>query len=205
MRWHYVLWLAATMWVASPATGFALDDRDDTAPAIMSYGLHGFWTGAELGLATGYLSTGSDWDSGEWRNLAIGAGVGAVTGIGVGLLLGTADHGAGDPPGTGYYVLRDMGYGTTLGALGGTAVGAVLLLNDGPAKNIPLGASIGALAGAGLGIIFGIVEGASEDRVAAADGDDREVDVDVETSRVRFSLAAADGSWLPVPAVQGTF
>jgi hypothetical protein len=208
MRLHHLLSLAAALWIASPATGFAQDDDDDDGddPAIMSYGLHGFWTGTGVGLGLGYLSTGSDFDSHEWRNLAMGAGIGAVSGIGVGLLLGTADHGSGDAPGAGYFIMRDMGYGTTLGGLGGGVVGALTLLGGGDSKNIPVGASIGALAGAGLGIIFGAIEGASDD--ADDDGDDDgdvEVEVESEASNVHFTLASVADSWVPVPAVRGTF
>jgi hypothetical protein len=204
MHLHRLLPLAAALLLASPATGFAQDDDDADDPAIMSYGLHGFWTGTGVGLALGYLSTGPDFDSHEWRNVAMGAGIGAVSGIGVGLLLGTADHGSGDAPGTGYYIMRDMGYGTTLGGLGGGVIGALTLLGDGDSKNVPVGASIGALAGAGLGIIFGAIEGAGDDGDADAD-DDVEVEVETRASTMHFTLASVADSWVPVPAVRGTF
>ena len=135
----------------------------------------------------------------------MGAGIGAVSGIGVGLLLGTADHGSGDAPGAGYFIMRDMGYGTTLGGLGGGVVGALTLLGGGDSKNIPVGASIGVLAGAGLGIVFGAIVGANDDD-ADDDGDnDVEVDVKSEASNVHFTLASVADSWVPVPSVRGTF
>jgi hypothetical protein len=198
MRWTTTALLSAALWFALPASSYAqgFTDRTDEPPAILSYSLHGFWTGAQVGLAAGYLSTGDEYESSEWTKLALGASIGAVSGIGVGLLLGTADH-AGDPPGTGYYVMRGMGYGTTVGLLGGAAVGTVMWLADESSKNIPVGASIGALAGAGLGIIFGLVEGANASRTRADGGAPR-----AEAGEgLRFTLAAPPRGFIPVPTI----
>ena len=62
MRLHHLLPMAAALLIASPATVFAQDDDDDDdddAPAIMSYGLHGLWTGTGMGLGLGYLTSGA--------------------------------------------------------------------------------------------------------------------------------------------------
>jgi hypothetical protein len=186
--------LAWALWLCAPTTCLA----DDGAPSILSYGLKGFWTGAEIGLAVGYLSTGSDFTSSEWKSLAIGAGIGAIAGLGVGITLGVVDTGSDMQPGTGWYVLRDLGYGVTLGALAGTAIGAIAMIDSGRWKNLPIGASIGALIGGAAGIAIGFVEAANAD--PRATGNAR-----TAQARLRLTLTTVDSDWTPVPAVEGRF
>ncbi|HMI89951.1 MAG TPA: hypothetical protein VK509_01245 [Polyangiales bacterium] len=131
----------------------------DDGPALFQYGFRGFWTGAELGLATGYLTTGSSYDKGEWRSLVLGLGIGAIIGVGTGVTLGMVDASDARRPRYGWYVLRDMGYGALLGAFTGAAVGALFWVDDGRPKDVLIGLSAGALIGAAVGIAFGIVEG----------------------------------------------
>jgi hypothetical protein len=169
--------------------------RDDT-PSVLHYGLNGFWTGAQIGLASGYLATGKDYESDEWRKLAFGAGVGALVGTGVGITLGVLDVGSGPPP-SGGLILRDMGYGVGLGALVGTAVGALFLIDDGEPKHLVTGAALGTIAGAGVGVVFGIVE------AVAASHEPRPVSPGAGS--VRFTLIGSVDSYLPLPALQGTF
>lgn len=38
-------------------------------PAAVAYGFDGFWTGAQIGLASGYLATGRQYEDHEWRKL----------------------------------------------------------------------------------------------------------------------------------------
>ncbi len=130
---------------------------------IFSYGMRGFMNGAELGLAAGYLSTGSHYESREWRKLVFGTGIGALAGVGLGLTLGVVDDSSDSAP-VGWYMLRDMGYGTLFGALVGTAVGALFLIDSGRPKDLLTGASVGALIGGGAGIAFGIVEAGKDSR-----------------------------------------
>jgi hypothetical protein len=130
----------------------------DEGPALFQYGFRGFWTGAEVGLAAGYLSTGSEYEN-EWRNLVLGAGIGAIVGVGAGVGLGMFDASDKRRPRYGWFVLRDMGLGALLGALTGAAVGALFWVNDGRPKDVLIGLSVGALIGAGVGIAFGVVEG----------------------------------------------
>jgi hypothetical protein len=172
--------------------------KDDT-PSVVSYGFDGFWTGAQVGLATGYLATGSEYESREWRKLVFGAGVGALVGVGVGLTLGIVDVGQ-EPPRTGRLILRDVGYGVGLGAIVGTAVGALFLIESGRPKNLLTGAAIGTLVGAGAGIVFGVIEGSVADRSSSAPVVGNLADV-----TVRFTLSGSEGSWIPLPALQAVF
>ena len=173
---------------ASPAPAQAEEDP----PSVLRYGLDGFWTGAQIGLASGYLATGSEFESEEWRKLAFGAGLGALIGVGVGISLGVADLGS-SPPAIGHLVLRDMGYGVGLGAIVGTAAGALFLIDGGEPKTLLNGAAIGTLAGAGAGIVFGLIEGAASRPDSAA------------TATLRLTFIGSDQSYLPLPALEGTF
>lgn len=177
--------------VLAPARSWA-----EETPSVVAYGFEGFWTGAQVGLAAGYLATGSDYESEEWRKLVFGAGVGALVGVGLGITLGVVDVGSA-PPDSGHLILRDMGYGVGLGAIVGTAVGALFLIDDGRPKNLLTGAAIGTLAGAGAGLVFGLFEGATADPDPARDRR--------AARQVRFAVLASDASPWPVPGVEGTF
>lgn len=183
--------LAAGLWVLPSAAR-----AEDEAPSIVKYGFDGFWTGAQVGLAAGYLATGQDYESGEWRKLVFGAGVGALAGVGVGITLGIADVGE-PPPRAGYVILRDTRYGLGLGAVVGTAVGALFIIDSGDLKDLVVGASYGTIIGAAAGVAFGLIEvsGDSSDAPSA----------DRAGPTVRFTLVGSQDSWLPMPAVQGEF
>jgi hypothetical protein len=183
----------AGFWLA-PALARAAEN--DT-PSVISYGFDGFWTGAQIGLASGYLATGREYESDEWRKLAFGAGVGALVGVGTGLTLGIADLGAA-PPATGRIILRDVGYGVGLGAIVGTAVGALFLIDDGRPKDLLTGAAVGSVVGAGAGLVFGLIEGATAHKETAA------IDAPGIDS-VRFTLLGSPASLVPMPALEGRF
>lgn len=185
----------STLFLGTPSVCLAADDT----PSIVSYAFDGFWTGAQVGLATGYLATGREYESEEWRKLVFGAGVGALVGVGVGLTLGVIDVGQA-PPQTGRLILRDVGYGVGLGAVVGTAVGALFLIDSGRAKNLLTGAAVGTLVGAGAGVAFGLIESAAANRSPVSAG----VDTTARAS-VRFTLIGADESLIPIPALAGTF
>jgi hypothetical protein len=177
---------------AAPAQAAARDEP----PAAVAYGFDGFWTGAQIGLASGYLATGRRYEDHEWRKLVWGAGLGALIGAGVGITLGIVDVGSA-PPHTGHLVLRDIGYGVGLGAIAGAAVGALFWADGGEPKDLLTGAAIGTLAGAGAGVVFGLLEGAlasSESDVAQAAG-----------VSWRLSVIGSDASDLPMPAIEGRF
>ncbi|HEU4581360.1 MAG TPA: hypothetical protein VFS67_24050 [Polyangiaceae bacterium] len=179
--------------VAMPALARA---AEEDPPSIIHYGVNGFWTGAQIGLASGYLATGRDYEAREWRKLVFGAGLGALAGTGLGLTLGIVDAG-GPTPGTGWLVLRDTGYGVGLGALAGTATGALFLINSGNPKNLVTGAAIGSLIGAGVGAAVGIIEGASrhEERPPRAR----------EQMTLRFTVTSSPDTAMWMPAIDGTF
>jgi hypothetical protein len=184
--------LALGVW-ALPSLALAQDE----APSIVKYGLDGFWTGATVGLAAGYIATGNDYESREWRKLVFGAGVGALAGVGVGITLGISDVGD-PPPRAGWLVLRDTRLGTGLGAVVGTAVGALFIIDSGDLKDLVVGASWGTVIGAAAGAAFGVIE-------ASAGGDEPRTVADSAAPVVRFTLVGSEGSWLPMPGVYGEF
>jgi hypothetical protein len=169
--------------------------RADRGESILGYSLNGLWTGAKIGLAAGYLSTGERWESREWRNLAFGAGVGVIAGTGIGLMLGIVDA-SSDPPPTGWYALRDCGYGVLVGALVGAAVGALMAIDDGRPKDILIGGSYGVLIGAAAGIAFGIFEGATDD----AHDDDSDA-----TAALSLVITPVLGAELPQVGLRGRY
>lgn len=184
--------------LAAPAVARAQDET----PSVISYGLDGFWTGAQIGLATGFLATGREYESEEWRKLVFGAGVGAIAGVGLGLTLGILDIGQ-VPPRTGRLVLRDVGYGVGLGAIVGTAVGALFLIDSGRAKNLLTGAAVGTLVGAGAGVALGLIESAAADRGSApSEGAASE---GAAPARLKLTLLGSDESLWPIPGLAGSF
>ena len=141
--------------VASPC------HAEDDTPSIFSYALSGFGTGLATGFAVGYLSTGPEFESNEWRKILFGGGIGALSGLGIGLVLGVVDAG-GKPEGrgVGFYIMRDSNLGFTVGALAGSVVGALYWAGGGSPKDVLIGLSWGTVIGAGAGLILGAIEGA---------------------------------------------
>ena len=133
---------------------------DEETPSVFGYALSGFGTGAGTGFAVGYLATGSTWESDDWKTVLWGGGIGALTGMGLGVVLGVVD--AGTAPGgrgVGFYVMRDSNYGLLAGALAGTVVGSLYWAGGGTGKDLLVGLSWGTVIGAGSGMILGVVEG----------------------------------------------
>lgn len=142
------------------------------ATTLVDYGFKGFTLGLEMGLALGYITTGSHWESNEWKKLVIGAGIGALAGMTTGIIVAVADA-AGDGVPAGYYLLRDAGYGVLLGATMGAVIGVLLWVDDGTSKDVLKGAAYGALIGAAAGLLYGIIE-ASNARPHRRERDDDE-------------------------------
>lgn len=205
------LLLAAALAVPSVAAA-----ADVESPTLISYGVDGILTGAPIGLAAGFLATGSEYDKDEWRTLVMGAGVGALAGVGVGLTLGFVDI-AREPPPLGYVLLRDIGYGMWLGGAVGAAVGALFLIKSGEGKDVLTGASYGALIGTGVGIAFGVIEVASTHKKPppieapppgfGPPGSPSFIAPPPVTSglTVHFTLIGSADSLMPLPALGGTF
>jgi len=171
---HRRLWIASLLVGLSIVSGRAWAQSNEEYRgknvSILSYGMDGLADGALVGLAAGYVATGPHFESGEWRKLVLGTGIGALVGVGIGITMAVVDTSTSGP-GVGEYVLRDIGYGTMLGGVTGALVGVLFFVSSNHPKDIAVGASVGALVGAGVGVIFGVIEGASaRSRFAARDG-----------------------------------
>jgi hypothetical protein len=145
------------------------------ATSLVDYGFKGFTLGLELGLAVGYITTGSEWEDGEWKNVVLGGGLGALGGMTIGIIVAVADATSHGVP-AGYFLLRDAGYGTLLGATMGAVVGVLLWIDDGSEKDVLVGASWGAVIGAGAGLVYGIIEAANARPRSRYRDDDEEED-----------------------------
>jgi hypothetical protein len=152
--------LAAFVFAAStfsPAHSRA--DMPD-ATSLVDYGFKGFTLGLELGLAVGYLTTGPQWEQGEWKTVVLGAGIGALGGMTAGIVVAVADSTSHGVP-AGYYLIRDAGYGVLLGATMGAVIGVLLWVDDGTSKDVLMGAAWGGVIGAGAGLLYGVIESAN--------------------------------------------
>jgi hypothetical protein len=133
---------------------------EDDAPSILGYAFEGMGTGVATGLAVGYLATGSEFESKEWRTLVWGTAIGALAGLGTGLVLGFVDAGMGKQRGVGFYMVRDSNYGWMVGAIAGGIIGGLIWLGDGTGKDLLRGFAWGTVIGAGSGLLIGAIEGA---------------------------------------------
>jgi hypothetical protein len=172
------------------------------AGSLVDYGFKGFTLGLELGLAVGYITTGPKWQQSEWKNLVIGMGVGALSGMTTGIVIAVADSTADGVPG-GYYLLRDAGYGTLLGATMGGVVGMLFWVDDGSSKDVLQGAAWGSIFGAGAGLVYGVIEAAhAKPRGRDGWGDDEDALLEIGHD-VRVSVAPGLGGmsavvWGPI-------
>lgn len=174
--------------------------EDDEAPSIVGYGLEGMGTGAATGLALGYLATGPEFHSNEWKTLGWGLAVGALSGLGVGVLLGTVDASTVPGRGVGFYMIRDSNYGFTVGFLAGGIIGAIIWLGDGTSKDLLIGMAWGTVIGAGTGLLLGVLEGALR-------GSRREAPAP-RASSVHLDLGfttTSGGAPVPYPSLSGRF
>lgn len=141
---------------------------EEEPPTVFGYALSGLGTGLATGVAVGYLSTGPKWESDEWRKLLWGGGIGALTGLGVGIVFGVVDAGSSRAtgPGIGFYVMRDANYGLLAGALTGGIIGALYWAGGNSSKDVLVGLSWGTVIGTGLGLGLGVLEGVLRTRGA---------------------------------------
>jgi hypothetical protein len=179
--------------------------RADEAPSILGYGFEGMGTGAAAGLAVGYLSTGPEFESGEWKKLVYGTAIGALSGLGVGVLLGIIDAGSGSGRGVGFYMIRDSNYGTTVGLVAGGIIGVLRWIDDGSGKDLLRGMAWGTIIGGGAGLVVGVLEGA----LRGGSGAHSSPDSNREGARLRlgvgFTSGDAAGVGTPYPTLSGRF
>jgi hypothetical protein len=180
--------------------------RAEDAPSIVGYGFEGLGTGIGIGLGVGYLSIGPSYEDGEWKNLVYGPAIGALAGLGVGILLGIVDAATSRGRGVGFYMLRDSNYGVTVGFVVGGIVGLLKWMgdSDGSGKDVLLGLAWGTIIGGGAGFLVGILEGALR-------GSQSSSDAATETSRNRMRVGLAftpnerGGVGTPYPTISGRF
>ncbi|MET0388565.1 MAG: hypothetical protein ABW321_21520 [Polyangiales bacterium] len=194
-------WLLAAAIAASALVNVQPCSADDDAPSIVGYGFEALGTGAASGLAIGFLSTGDEFRSNEWRKLGWGTAIGALTGLGVGVLLGTVDAATGQHRGVGFYMVRDSSYGWTVGAVAGGIIGAIIWLGDGNGKDLLRGLAYGTVIGAGTGLLLGILEGVLRRNSGSSSS--------TQAARLRFSVGFSEpgssGVPVPHPALSGRF
>lgn len=138
--------------------------RPDQAPSVLKYALDGFFGGSLAGLSTGYLVLRDQRRPDLWRGYVLATGIGALSGSGMGLVLGLFDAAAPERPAR--YIMRDAAYGTLLGGVLGATVGGLVALNSHNGKDALLGAAIGGVSGLGLGGLVGVLEGQRKPRFA---------------------------------------
>jgi hypothetical protein len=181
--------------------------RAEDAPSIVGYGFEAMGSGAAIGLGVGYLSTGPEFQSGEWKKLVYGTAIGALAGLGVGIVLGVVDAGTSKGRGVGFYMVRDSNYGWSVGFVVGGIVGLLKWIGDGTGKDLLRGMAWGTVIGGGAGFLVGILEaalrggGAKEERLAPPP----------ETGSLRMRLGLAftpterGGVGTPYPTLTGRF
>jgi hypothetical protein len=193
--------------VADPAfaqrRGFG--PNPDRAPSVFAYGFRGLAIGAPVGLSTGYLLTRDEhWGSEDWRDLAIGTGVGAVGGAAAGLGVGFYDL-YNSRPGTGMVVLRDTWYGTLLGATVGLIVGTVIWIDSGKAEDVLVGGAWGTVIGAPIGTVIGFIEGPTVRDSATLPSSPPKPTYGLSLRALRTVTDASGRSRVLLPTVSGTF
>jgi hypothetical protein len=197
---------ALLLWSAHPQQCRAEDD----APSIVGYAFEGMGTGLATGLAIGYLSTGHEWKSNEWRKLVWGTAIGGLAGLGTGLALGIGDAASGRARSYGFYMVRDSNYGFSVGAVAGGIIGALLWLGDGTGKDLLRGLAWGTVIGAGTGLLLGVLEAALRNSSGGnPKGSSTDVDSEAEARpRVQIALGfmpTASGAPVPYPSLTGRF
>jgi hypothetical protein len=133
--------------------------RSEYSPSVFSYGWRGLAVGGLAGLSLGYVIARDDgFESDDWKPVAYGLGIGALSGGVIGLALGFVDL-EDDRPGMGNIALRDMLYGALFGLVVGGIVGGIAVISTEDAEHILFGAALGTMFGTLAGLVVGIIEG----------------------------------------------
>lgn len=174
----------------------------ESKPSVFTYAFFGLGVGSLAGLSIGYLVIRSDgYEDGEWRPLVIATSIGLLSGIGLGLTVGTIDL-FSDKPGVGGIILRDMLYGELLGIGAGLISGGISAIAGNSAEHLLFGSALGCLIGSGVGLIFGIIEGRV---IMKRHYERRERALHFTVRPSLTALERSDGSFEIVPAIAGTF
>lgn len=170
-------------------------------PLWLTYGLDGTGKGAALGATAGLMAVGVNAEANVWKNLAIGAGLGALSGLGTGIALAVLEEDrAPQAPRLGFYAFRDMGYGMTFGLLGGGLTGLIVWLAGGEGRDLVGGLGYGLLFGGGIGFIVGLIEAAMDRPKCLRDL--------LPKGKIKLDLGAAPGpggSVMPTAMIRGRF
>lgn len=198
--------LTLTLIFSLAAPAMAQDATD--GPSMMDYGWTGLTTGLGVGFAAGYLAMGPTYQSGEWRSMVYGTGIGGLSGMGLGLMLGLIDVGAA-PQRPAFIMLRDIGVGSGLGAVAGLIVGTMFALGkDGELRDLSDGAAYGTLIGAGAGVVFGMIEAIVRGNASSGRAESEAGPRLAESSPVRFTITGAQDSGrntVLMPTLYGAF
>jgi hypothetical protein len=151
-------WLACSVVLAVCLEPLACRAQDDSTTTAFSYAAEGLGTGIALGLATGYLLSRPTWESSDWATLGVGAGIGALGGLGLGITLGMLDVGGQSRVHVGGIILKDINLGIATGLVAGAIVGTIVWIGGGKPADVLIGLSWGVIFGAGAGLLLGIVE-----------------------------------------------
>jgi hypothetical protein len=122
-------------------------------PSVLNYTWEGLKLGALSGMSIAYLDNPTD-----GKGYANTVAVGALVGMGAGVVLGVRDASMGRK-GTGAIVLRDMNLGGFIGLVAGGIVGTLDGINNNKWESVGHDTSVGYLGGVILGLGIGLYEG----------------------------------------------
>lgn len=151
-----IVTLMAAVVLMMPAMGHAAEffgASPKGTPSVLYYTWDGLKLGALAGMSIAYLDNPTD-----GKRYANTVAVGALVGMGAGIVLGVHDANKGKKA-TGAIILRDMNLGGTIGLVAGAIIGTADGINNDKWESVGRDTSIGYLGGMLLGLAIGIYEG----------------------------------------------